>query len=40
MGGGGGGGNGGTTPGAYTIIVTGKSGSVSATVGSVALTVQ
>jgi len=38
--GGGGGGNTGTTPGAYTITVTGKSGSVSATVGSVALTVQ
>ncbi len=35
-----GGGNTGTTPGAYTITVTGKSGSVSATVGSVALTVQ
>jgi hypothetical protein len=30
----------GTTPGAYTITVTGKSGSVSATVGTVALTVQ
>jgi len=39
-GGGGGGGNPGTTPGAYTITVTGKSGSVSATVGTVALTVQ
>jgi Chitobiase/beta-hexosaminidase C-terminal domain/FG-GAP-like repeat/Bacterial Ig-like domain (group 3) len=38
--GGGGGGNTGTTPGAYTIIVTGTSGSVSATVGAVALTVQ
>ena len=37
---GGGGGNGGTTPGAYTITVTGTSGSVSATVGAVALTVQ
>ena len=40
IGGGGGGGNGGTTPGAYTITVTGRSGSVSATVGAVALTVQ
>jgi hypothetical protein len=39
-GGGGGGGNSGTTPGAYTITVTGTSGSVSATVGAVALTVQ
>jgi hypothetical protein len=39
-GGGGGGGNSGTTPGAYTITVTGTSGSVSATVGTVALTVQ
>ena len=39
-GGGGGGGNTGTTPGAYTITVTGRSGSVSATVGAVALTVQ
>ncbi|MGA9511698.1 MAG: FG-GAP-like repeat-containing protein [Candidatus Sulfotelmatobacter sp.] len=39
-GGGGGGGSTGTTPGAYTITVTGKSGSVSATVGAVALTVQ
>jgi FG-GAP-like repeat/Bacterial Ig-like domain (group 3)/Chitobiase/beta-hexosaminidase C-terminal domain len=43
-GGGGGGSTGtgstGTTQGAYTITVTGKSGSVSATVGSVALTVQ
>ena len=39
-GGGGGGGNTGTTPGAYTITVTGKSGSVSATVGAVALTVR
>jgi len=39
-GGGGGGGNTGTTPGAYTITVTGTSGSVSATVGAVALTVQ
>ena len=38
--GGGSGGNTGTTPGAYTITVTGKSGSVSATVGAVALTVQ
>jgi hypothetical protein len=37
---GGGGGNTGTTPGAYTITVTGKSGSVIATVGTVALTVQ
>jgi len=39
-GGGGGGGNTGTTPGAYTITVTGRSGSVSATVGTVALKVQ
>jgi len=39
-GGGGGGGNSGTTAGAYTITVTGTSGSVSATVGTVALTVQ
>ena len=39
-GGGGGGGNTGTTPGAYTITVTGISGSVSAKVGTVALTVQ
>jgi hypothetical protein len=39
-GGGGGGGGTGTTHGAYTIIVTGTSGSVSATVGAVALTVQ
>jgi hypothetical protein len=39
-GGGGGGGNTGTTPGAYTITVTGTSGSVSATVGVVALAVQ
>ncbi len=38
--GGGGGGNTGTTPGAYTITVTGTSGSVSATVGTIALTVQ
>jgi hypothetical protein len=38
--GGGGGGNAGTTPGAYTITVTGTSGSLSATVGAVALTVQ
>ena len=37
---GGGGGGGGTTPGAYTITVTGTSGSVSAPVGTVALTVQ
>jgi hypothetical protein len=39
-GGGGGVGNSGTTPGAYTVTVTGTSGSVSATVGTVALTVQ
>jgi hypothetical protein len=39
-GGAGGGGNTGTTPGAYTITVTGRSGLVSATVGAVALTVQ
>ena len=38
--GGGGGGNSGTTPGAYTITITGTSGSVSATVGTVVLTVQ
>jgi len=38
--GGGGGGNTGTTPGAYAITVTGTSGSVSATIGAVALTVQ
>jgi hypothetical protein len=37
---GGGGGNTGTTPGAYTITVTGTSGSISVTVGLVALTVQ
>jgi hypothetical protein len=35
-----GGGNTGTTPGAYTITVTGNSGTVSATVGTVMLTVQ
>ena len=39
-GGGGGGGSTGTTPGAYTITVTGTSGSASATVGTVSLTVQ
>ncbi|MGA8214222.1 MAG: FG-GAP-like repeat-containing protein [Candidatus Sulfotelmatobacter sp.] len=39
-GGGGGGGNTGTTPGAYTVTVTGRSGSVTATVGTVALKVQ
>ena len=39
-GGGGGVGNTGTTPGAYTIVVTGTSGSVSAKVGTVALTVR
>lgn len=39
-GGGGGSSNPGTTAGAYTITVTGASGSVSATVGSIALTVQ
>jgi trimeric autotransporter adhesin len=39
-GGGSGGGNTGTTAGAYTITVTGTSGSVNATVGAVALTVQ
>jgi hypothetical protein len=39
-GGGSRGGNTGTTPGAYTITVTGRLGSVSATVGTVALTVQ
>jgi hypothetical protein len=38
--GGGGRGNTGTTPGAYAITVTGTSGSVSATVGTVGLTVQ
>jgi hypothetical protein len=39
-GGGGGGGKTGTTPGAYAITVTGKSGSLSATVGTISLTVQ
>jgi hypothetical protein len=39
-GGGGGRGNTGTTPGAYTITVTGTSGALSATVGALALTVQ
>ncbi len=39
-GGGGGGGNPGTTAGTYTITVTGTSGSVSATVGTVNVTVQ
>jgi len=39
-GGGGGGGNSGTTAGAYTITVTGTSGPISATVGTIALTVQ
>ena len=39
-GGGGGGGNPGTTAGAYTITVTGTSGSVTATVGTVNVTVQ
>jgi hypothetical protein len=37
---GGGGGNSGTTAGAYTITVTGTSGTVNATVGSVNLMVQ
>lgn len=37
---GGGGGNSGTTAGAYTITVTGTSGTISATVGTVSLTVQ
>ncbi len=39
-GGAGGGGNSGTTAGAYTITVTGTAGTVSATVGTVTLTVQ
>jgi uncharacterized repeat protein (TIGR03803 family) len=39
-GGGGGGGNPGTTAGTYTITVTGTSGSVSATVGTVTLAIQ
>jgi C1A family cysteine protease len=39
-GGGGGGGNSGTTPGTYTIAVSGTSGSISATVGTITLTVQ
>jgi len=33
-------GNSGTTPGAYTITVTGTAGTISATVGTVTLTVQ
>jgi hypothetical protein len=37
---GGGGGNSGTTPGTYTVTVTGTSGSIGATVGTVVLTVQ
>jgi hypothetical protein len=40
IGGGGGGGNSGTTPGSYTITVTGTSGTISATVGTVTLTVR
>lgn len=39
-GGGGGGGNPGTTPGAYTVKVTGTSGTLSATVATVSVTVQ
>lgn len=39
-GGGGGGGNAGTTPGNYTITVTGTSGTLSATVATITLTVQ
>jgi sugar lactone lactonase YvrE len=39
-GGGGGGGNTGTTPGTYTITVSGTSGAISATVGTITLTVQ
>jgi len=39
-GGGGGGGNSGTTAGSYTVTVTGTSGSISAKVGSISLTVQ
>jgi hypothetical protein len=38
--GGGGGGNAGTTPGTYTVTVTGTSGSITGTVGTVTLTVQ
>ena len=38
--GGGGGGNSGTTPGTYTVTVTGTSGSVTGTVGTISLTVQ
>ena len=39
-GGGGGGGNSGTTPGTYTVSVTGTSGNITGTVGTVTLTVQ
>jgi len=39
-GGGGGGGNTGTTPGTYTVTVTGTSGTLTGTVGTVTLTVQ
>jgi hypothetical protein len=39
-GGGGGGGNSGTTPGTYTVTVTGSSGNITGTVGTVTLTVQ
>jgi len=38
--GGGGSGNSGTTPGTYTISVSGTSGTISATVGIIALTIQ
>jgi hypothetical protein len=39
-GGGGGGGNAGTTPGTYTVTVTGTSGSLTVTLGTVTLVVQ
>jgi hypothetical protein len=39
-GGGGGGGNAGTTPGTYTVTVTGTSGSLAVTLGTLTLTVQ
>jgi hypothetical protein len=38
--GGGGGGNAGTTPGTYTVTVTGNSGSLTVTLGTVTLVVQ
>jgi hypothetical protein len=40
QGGGGGGGNPGTTAGTYTVTVTGTSGTTSATVGTITLTVE